>query len=175
MLVQFSRSVVSTHCDLMDCNTPGFPVHGQLPELSQTHVCHIDDAIQPSHSLLTPSPAFNLFQHQDLFQWVSSLHQVAKWSFTLSIRWPNGVSPSALALPMNIQDWLTWGLTGLISLQSKGLSRVFFNTMLQRHQFFSAQLSLWSNSHIHTWLCYTLLSQRQMFITFSFQSLLTVY
>ena len=63
-----------------------------------------------------------------------------------------GVSTSASVLPMNIQDWFPLGWTGWISLQSKGLSRVFSNTTVQKHQFFSAQLSLWSNSHIHTWL-----------------------
>ena len=63
-----------------------------------------------------------------------------------------GVSASASVLPMNIQDWFTLGWTGWISLQSKGLSRVFSNTTVQKHQFFSAQPSLWSNSHIHTWL-----------------------
>ena len=63
-----------------------------------------------------------------------------------------GVSASASVLPMNIQDWLPLGLTGLISLQSKGLSRVFSNTTVQKHQFFSTRPSLWSNSHIHTWL-----------------------
>ena len=62
-----------------------------------------------------------------------------------------GASASALVLPVNIQDWFPLGLTGWISLQSKGLSRVFSNTTLQKHQFFSTQLSLWSNSHIHTW------------------------
>ena len=61
-------------------------------------------------------------------------------------------SASTSVLPMNIQDWFPIGLTGLISLQSKGLSRVFSNTTTQKHQFFSAQPSLWSNSHIHTWL-----------------------
>ena len=61
------------------------------------------------------------------------------------------IRASASVLPMNIQDWFPLGLTGLISLQSKGLSRVFSNTTVQKHQFFSAQLSLWSNSHIHTW------------------------
>ena len=62
-----------------DCSTPGFPVHHQLPELAQTHVHWVSDAIQPSHPLSSPSPsAFNLSQHQGLFQWVSSLHQVAK-------------------------------------------------------------------------------------------------
>ena len=63
-----------------------------------------------------------------------------------------GVSASASVLPMNIQAWFPSGLTGLISLQSKGLSRVFSNTTVQKHQFFGTQLSLWSNSHIHTWL-----------------------
>ena len=63
-----------------------------------------------------------------------------------------GVSASASVLPMNIQDWFPLGWTGWISLQSKGLSRVFSNTTVQKHQFFGAQLSLWFNSHIHTWL-----------------------
>ena len=66
-------------CDSMDCSRPAFPVHHQLPELAQTHVHRVSDVIQPSHPLLFPSlPAFNLSQHQGLFQWVSSLHQVAK-------------------------------------------------------------------------------------------------
>ena len=63
----------------MDCSTPGFPVHHQTPELTQTHVHWVGDAIQPPHPLSSPSPpAFNLSQHQGLFEWVSSLHQVAK-------------------------------------------------------------------------------------------------
>ena len=77
---QFSSVTQScrTPCDPMDC-TPGFPVHHQLPELAQAHVHRVGDAIQPSHPLSSPSlPAFNLSQHQCLFQWVSSLHQVAK-------------------------------------------------------------------------------------------------
>ena len=61
-----------------------------------------------------------------------------------------GISASASVLPMNIQDWFPLGLTGWISLQTKGLSRVFFNTTVQKHQFFGAQTTLWSNSHIHT-------------------------
>ena len=78
---QFSSVARScpTLCDPMDCSMPGFPVHYQLLELTQTHVPWVSDAIQPSHPLLTPSPpAFNLSQHQGLFQWVSSSHQVAK-------------------------------------------------------------------------------------------------
>ena len=68
-----------TLCNPMDCSTPGLPVHHQLPEFTQTHVHWVSDAVQPSHPLSSPSPpAFNLSQHQGLFQWVSSLHQVAK-------------------------------------------------------------------------------------------------
>ena len=68
-----------TLCDTMDCSTPGFPVHRQLQKLAQTHVHWVGDAIQPSHPLLSPSPpAFNLSQHQGLFQWVSTSQQVAK-------------------------------------------------------------------------------------------------
>ena len=63
-----------------------------------------------------------------------------------------GASALALILPMTIQDWFPWGLTGLISLQFKGLSRVCSNSTVKKHQFFSVQLSLWSNSHIHIWL-----------------------
>ena len=98
----------------MDCSTPGLPVHYQLPELTQSHVHWAGDAIQPSHPLSFSSPpAFNLSQHQGLFQWVSSSYQVAKVI---------GVSALASVLPMNIQDWFPLGWTGLISLQSKGLS-----------------------------------------------------
>ena len=128
----------------MDCSTLGLPVLQHLPEFAQTHVHWVGDAIQTSHPLSPPSiPALKLSQHQSLFQWVSSLHQVAKIL---------GVPASASFLPMNIQDWFLLGLTRLVSLQSKGLSRVFSITTVQKHQFFSTQLSLWSNSHIHIWL-----------------------
>ena len=81
----------------------------------------------------------------------------ASGSFLMSWLFASGVQSievfaSASVLPMNVQGWFPLGLTGLISLQSKGLSRVFSNTTVQKHQFFSAQLSIWSNSHIHTWL-----------------------
>ena len=79
--VQFSSVTQSclTLCDPMDCRTPGLLVHHQLSELIQTHVHWVGDIIQPSHPLLSPSPpAFNISQHQGLFQWVSSSHQVAK-------------------------------------------------------------------------------------------------
>ena len=87
---QFSSVAQScpTLCDPMDCNMAGFPVHHQLPELAQIYVHQVGDAIQPSHPLLSPSPpAFNLSQNQGLFQWVCSLHQVAKvleFSFSIS-------------------------------------------------------------------------------------------
>ena len=68
-----------TLCDPMDCIMPGFPVHHQLPEVTQTHVHWVGDTIQTSHPVSSPSaPAFNLYQHQDLFKWVSSSHQVAR-------------------------------------------------------------------------------------------------
>ena len=83
---QFSRSVVSDSLQPMNCSTLSFPVHHQLPELAQTHVHRVGDAIQPSHPLSSPSHAFNLSQHQDVFQRASSLHQWPKyWSFSFSI------------------------------------------------------------------------------------------
>ena len=80
LLPQFNSVTQScpTLCDPMECSTPGFPVHHQLLELTQTHVLRVSDAIQPSHPLLSPSPpTCNHSQHQGLFQWVSSSHQVA--------------------------------------------------------------------------------------------------
>ena len=79
--VQFSSVAQScpTLCDPMNCSTPGLPVHHQLPEFAKTHVHWVGDAIQPSHPLSSPSPpAPNPSQHQDLFQWVNSSHEVAK-------------------------------------------------------------------------------------------------
>ena len=80
ILAQFSSVAQSylTLWDPMDCNTAGLPVHHQLLRLIQTHVHWVSDAIHPSHPLSSPFPAFNLSQHQGLFQWVSSSHQVAK-------------------------------------------------------------------------------------------------
>ena len=77
---QFSSVAQSclTLCNPMTCSTPHLPVHCQLPEFTQTHVHWVGDAVQPSHPLSSPSPAFSLSQHQGLFKWVSSPHQVAK-------------------------------------------------------------------------------------------------
>ena len=93
-----------TLCDPMDCSTPGLPVHHQLPEFTQTHVHWVGDAIQPSHPLLSPSPpTLSLSQHQGLFRWVSSSHQVAKvWSFNFSISLSNEY-PGLISFRM---DWL---------------------------------------------------------------------
>ena len=127
-------------CDAMDCSTPGLPHH--IPEFAQVHVHCIGDAIQPSHPLTLFSFCPQSFP--------------ASGSFPISWLLASGgqnIEASALAsvLPVNIQDWIPLGLTGWISLQSKGLSRVFSNT-IWKHQFFGAQPSLWSNSHIFTWL-----------------------
>ena len=142
--VQF-RSVSQsclTLCDPMDCSTPGLPVYNQLPEFTQTHVHWVSDAIQPSHPVIPFFSCFHSFPASGSFQ-MSQLFTSGGQSI--------GVSASASVLPMNIQDWFPWRLTGLI-LQSKGLSRIFSNTTVQKHQFFGAQPSSQSNSHIHTWL-----------------------
>ena len=104
-----------TPCDLLDCSTLGLPVHHQLLEFTQTHVHQVGDAIQPSHPLSSPSPpALNLSQHQGLFQWVSSSHQVAKVLAE--------ASASAWVPPVKIQDWFPLGWTGWICLQFKSIN-----------------------------------------------------
>ena len=141
-----SVSLVTQSCptlwDPIDCSTPGFPVHLQLLELTQTHIYWVSNAIQPSHplsSLFPPTlksfPASGSFPMSQFF---SSGGQNI------------GVSASASVLPTNIKDWFPLKWTGWISLLSKGLSRVFSNTRVQKHQLFSVQFSLQSNSHIHT-------------------------
>ena len=79
-----SVQLYPTLCDPMDCSTPGLLVHHQLPEFTHTHIHWVGDAIQPSHPLESPSPAFNLSQHQGLFKWVSSSHQYYSFSFSIS-------------------------------------------------------------------------------------------
>ena len=145
--VQFSPSVTSSSLWPHELHsTPGLPVHHQFPESIQIHVHRVSDAIQPSHPLLSPSPpALNLSQHQGLFKWVSSFELTASSDQSI------GVSASTSVLPMNTQNWSALGWTGWISLQSKRLSRVFSNTTVQKHQFFSAQPYSQSNSHIRTW------------------------
>ena len=120
-------------CGPMDCSTPGLPVHHPLPELAQTHVHRVSDAIQPSHPVVPFSSCLQSFPASGSFQMSQ---------FFASGGQSMGVSASASVLPVNTQDWFPLGWTGWISLQSKGLSRVFSNTTVQQHQFFGAQLSL---------------------------------
>ena len=136
-LDQYFLSIRScpTLCNPTDFSVPGFPGHQQFLELAQTHVHWVDDAIQPSHPLSFPSPAFNLSQHQSFL-----MSRLFAWSFH-SI-W---ASASASVLPMNIQGWFPLGLTGLIFLLSKRFSRVFSSTTVQtilwHSAFFTVQLS----------------------------------
>ena len=144
--VQFSSFAQScpTLCDPMNCSKAGFPGHRQLLEFTQTHVHWVGDAIQPSHPLSSLSPpAFKSCPESGSFPMSQ---------FFLSGGQKIGVSASASVLSMNIQDWFPLEWTSWISLQSRGLSRVFSNITVQKHQFFGIQLSLYSNSHIHTWL-----------------------
>ena len=140
-------SVAQSHSmlwDPMDCRTPGFPVLHHLTELAQTNKyplswwCHpsILSSVIP-FSCLQSFPASGSFLMHQLFT-----------SGEQSI----GISLSASVLLMNIQDWFPLWLTGCIPLQPKRLSRVFSNAIVLKYQFFGAQPSLWSNSHIHTWL-----------------------
>ena len=143
--IRFSSVAQScpTLCDPMNHSMPGLSVHHQLPEFTQPHVHGVGDAIQPSHPLSSPSPpapqflpASESLPMSQLFAWGGQ---------------STGVSALSSFLPKNIQDWSPLEWTGWISLQSKGLSRVFSNTTVQKHQFFGAQPSSQSNSHIHTW------------------------
>ena len=143
--VQFSSVAQSspTLCDPMNHSTPGLPVHHQLLEFTDScpssQWCHpaISSSVVPFSSCPQSLPASESFPMSQLFTWGGQ---------------STGVSALASFLPKNTQGWSPLEWTGWISLQSKGLSRVFSNTTVQKHQFFGALLSLQSNSHIHTWL-----------------------
>ena len=130
-----------TLCNPMDWGMPGFSVTHCLLEFAQTNVHWVSDVIQPS---ILCCPFFSCPQSfpESLSFPVTQLLA----SDGLSV----GASASPSVLPVNIQDWFTLGLTGLISLQYKGLSRVFSSTIVRKHQFFATQPSLWSNSCIRT-------------------------
>ena len=142
--VQFSHSVMADslrphglqHARL-PCTSPTPRVCSNSCPLSQWYHPTISSSVIPFSSCLQSFPASGSFPMSKFF--ASSDQSI-------------GVSASASVLPMNYQDWFTLGLTGWISFQSKGLSRVFSNTIVQKHQFLSTQLSLWSDSHIHIWL-----------------------
>ena len=128
-------------CGPMKCSTWGFLVLDYLSEFAQIHVHWVSDAIQPPY----PVNPFSTYPR----------YLPASESFPMSRLFSSGVlsiGASASVLPMNIQCWFPLRLTSLISLQSKGLSTVFSSTTVWKHQFFGVQTSLWSNSHIHTWL-----------------------
>jgi len=139
--VQFSLVTQScpTLCNPMDCSSPGFPVHHQLPELTQTHVHWVSDAIQPSHPLSSPSPPAFILLLPSTFPSI----RVFSNESVLLMRWPKYWSFSFGISPSNEYSGLISFKTVLISLQSKGLSRVFSNTTVEKHQFFGAQPSLW--------------------------------
>ena len=144
-LVQFSWVVqlCLTLCNPMDCSMPGFPVHHQLPELTQTHVHWVGDAIQPSHPchLLLPSnfPRFRVFSNESILH----IRCPKYWSFRFSIS-PSSEYSGLVSFRLKCFD--------VLAVQEGEESRVFSNTPIQKHQFFDTKLSLWSNSHIHTWL-----------------------
>ena len=125
----------STLCTIMDCSTPGFPVHHQLPEFTQTHVHWLGEAIQLSHPLSSPSPpAFNFSQHQGLFQWVSSSHQVKSFSFNIS---PSNEYLGLISFRINWLDRLAVQET-LKSLLQHNSSKA---SILWHPAFFKVQLS----------------------------------
>ena len=142
--IQFSHSVMSNSLQphglwhvKLSCPSPTPGAYSNLCPSSQW--CHstISSSVVPFSSCFQSFSASGSFPMSPFF--ISGGQSIE-------------VSASASVLPMSTQDWFPLGLTGLISLQFKGLSRVFSNTTIQKHQFFSAQLSLWFNSHIHTWL-----------------------
>ena len=124
---------MSTLCDPMDCNMPGFPVHHQLPEFAQTHAHRVSNAIQPSHPLSSPSPPpFNLSQQQGLSnESVLCIRWPKYWSFSFSIS-PSNEYSGMISFRM---DWLD-----LLTVQ--GTLKSLSNTTVQKHQFFGTQLSL---------------------------------
>ena len=141
--VQFSPSVMSDSLQPHELQHARPPCPSQTPGIysnscPSSRWCHpaISSSLVPFSSCPQSLPASESFPMSQLFEWGGQ-----------SI----GVSTSAAVLPLNTQDWFPLGWTGWISLQSKGLSRIFSNTTVQKHQFFRAELSSQSNSHIHTW------------------------
>ena len=142
--VQFNRSVMSNSL------RPHESQHARPPCPSPSPGAHPDS--HPSSPWCHPAISSSVLPFFSCFQSFPATESFPVSQFLASSGQIIGVSASASVLPMNIQDWFPLGLTGLISLHPKGLSRVFSNSTAQKHQFFSAQPSLWSNSYIHTWL-----------------------
>ena len=141
---QFSDSVMS------DSLWPHGLQHVRLPCPSPTPRAYSNSC--PSSQWCYPTISSTVVSFSSCLQSFSASGSFLMSQFFMSGGQSIGVSASASVLPMNIQEWFTLGWTGWISLQSKGLSRVFSNTTVQKHQFFGTQLSLQSNSHFHTWL-----------------------
>ena len=131
--VQFSHSVMSNSLQPHRLQHARPPVHHQFPEFTQTHVHWVGESIQPSHPVIPFSSYPKSFSESGSFQ---MSHLFASGGQSI------GVSASISVLPTNTQDWSPLGWTGWISLQSRGLARVFSNTTVQKHQFFGAQLFL---------------------------------
>ena len=133
--VQFSSVAQScpTLCDPMNCSTPGLPVHHQLPESTQTHVHRVGDAIKPSHPLSSPCLLPSIFPSIRVFsnELALRIRWPKYWSFSFNIS-PSNEHPGLISFRMDLLD--------LLAVQ--GLSRVFSSTTVQKHRFFSAQLSL---------------------------------
>ena len=142
--VQFSLSVVSN-----SLWTHGLQ-HARLPCPSLTPGAYSDSCL--SNKWCHPTISSSVIPSSSCLHFFPASGSFPRSQFFTSGGQSIGVSVSLSVLPVTIQDWFLLGWTGWISLQSKGLSRVFFNTTVQKHQFFGAQLSLESNSHIHTWL-----------------------
>ena len=134
-----------TLCDPMDYSTPGLPVHHQLPKFTQTYAHWVGDVIHPtiSSSVIPFSSCLQSFSASGSFQ-ISQ--------FFTSGGQSTGASASTSVLPLNIQAWFPLGLTDLISLLSKALSRIFSSSTTQKHQFIGTQPSLWWKSHMSKWL-----------------------
>ena len=147
MLFSSGAQSCPTLCDPIECSTPQ---HARPPCSSPTSGACSNSC--PSSQWCHPTISSSVIPFPSCLQSFPQSGSFPMSRFFMSGGQSIGLSASASVLPMNIQDWFPLGLTGLISLQSKELSRVFSNTTVQKHQFFGTQLSLWSNSHIHTWL-----------------------
>ena len=146
---------MSDFCDPMYLSTPGLPVHHQLLEFTQIHAHQVGEAIQPSHPLLSPSPAFNL----------ASIRIFSNES-VLCIRWPKYWSFSFSISPSNeYSGLLSFRIDWFDLLAVQGTLKSLLNTTVQKHQFFGTQLSLWSSSHIHTTTGKTRTLTRQTFVS----------
>ena len=146
----FPTSVQFSHIVMSDSLWPHGKQHARLPCLSPIPRAYSNSC--PLSWWCHSTISFHVVPFSSCLQTFPTSWSFRMGQFFASGGQSIGVSASISVLPMNIQDWFPLRLTGWISLQSKGLSRVFSKTTVQKHQFFSAQLSLWSNSHIHTWL-----------------------